>query len=141
MTTLPRTFAQQQSRSSSMITFGNTVWMYPPADVEYGLAYTTYSYRRVGNTLIFPDMNNLSGVYTDIFKHETLEDTIEYGVKELTRQLSHTLTIKNIKWNNTIVKLETLLQNIVITDHAHSDSLENKNHINSLPFLPNIASA
>jgi hypothetical protein len=81
----------------------------------------------------------ISLVYTDIFKHETLEDTIEYGVKELTRQLSHTLTIKNIKWNNTIVKLETLLQNIVITDHAHSDSIENKNQINSLPFLPNIS--
>jgi len=67
MTSLPRTFAQQQSRSSSMITFGNTVWMYPPADVEYGLAHTTFSYRRVGNTLIFPDMNNLSAVYTDIY--------------------------------------------------------------------------
>jgi len=67
MTSLPRTFAQQQSRSSSMITFGDTMWMYPPADVEYGLAHTTFSYRRVGNTLIFPDMNNLSAVYTDIY--------------------------------------------------------------------------
>jgi len=81
----------------------------------------------------------ISLVYTDIFKHETLEDTIEYGVKELTRQLSHTITIKNIKWNDSIVKLETLLQNIVITDQAHSDSLEKKNHLNSLPFLPNIS--
>jgi len=67
MTSLPRTFAQQQSRSSSMITFGGTAWMYPPADVDYALAHTTYTYRRVGNTIIVPDMNTLINIYTDIF--------------------------------------------------------------------------
>jgi hypothetical protein len=79
----------------------------------------------------------ISLVYTDIFKHETLENVIEYGFIELTRQLNNTLKIKNIKWNNKIVKLETLLQNISIIDQNHNDALENKIQINSLPFFQN----
>ena len=80
----------------------------------------------------------LSLFYTNIFKHETLENTIEYGFNELTRQLNNTLTIKNIKWNNNIITIDTLLQNIIIIDHDNSSSMENKNQKKLLPLIPKI---
>jgi 5-methylcytosine-specific restriction protein A len=80
----------------------------------------------------------LSLVYIDIFKHETIENTIEYGVKELTRQLNHTLVIKNIKWNNIIITIETLLQNIFIINQEHNYTTENINQRNPAPLIPKI---
>jgi hypothetical protein len=52
--------------------------------------------------------------------------------------LNNTLTIKNIKWNNNIITIDTLLQNIIIIDHDNSSSMENKNQKNLLPLIPKI---
>jgi hypothetical protein len=60
-------FAQISSRSKYFRTVSNTVWLYPTADIQRGLAATTYKYTFNGDVITCPDMTNLIGVYYDIW--------------------------------------------------------------------------
>ena len=64
---IQREFSQIQPGMGYYRTIGNTTWLYPPADVDKGLAITTYKYTFDGTNIICPDMSNLLGVYNDIF--------------------------------------------------------------------------
>lgn len=61
-------FAQISSRSKYFRTVSNTVWLYPTADIQRGLAATNYKYTFNGDVITCPDMTNLIGVYTDIWE-------------------------------------------------------------------------
>ena len=72
-------FAQISSRSKYFRTVSNTVWLYPTADIQRGLAATNYKYTFNGDVILndvtfngdvitCPDMTNLIGVYTDIWE-------------------------------------------------------------------------
>ena len=70
-------FAQISSRSKYLLTIINTVWLYPTADIQRGLAATTYTYTFDGNVITCPDMTNLIGVYTDIFEQTVISQPID----------------------------------------------------------------
>lgn len=48
-------------------TITDTVWIYPPADVEYALLNTSIPYTQVGNTLYFDNITDMGDVYDEIF--------------------------------------------------------------------------
>ena len=60
-------FAQISSRSKYFRTVFDTVWLYPTADIQRGLAATTYKYTFNGDVITCPDITNLIGVYNDIY--------------------------------------------------------------------------
>ena len=62
--------------TSSYVTIFNTVWIYPPSDVDAALATTTYSYTRVGNIIICPDMDTMTGIYTDIYNRTSITQPV-----------------------------------------------------------------
>ena len=65
-------FAQISSRVKYFLTIKNTVWLYPTADIQRGLATTTNKYTFNGDVITCPDMSNLIGVYTSIFNQTAI---------------------------------------------------------------------
>lgn len=65
-----------ETRSKYLRTVGNTVWLYPIADIDYALATTTYPYRRDGNNIICSDFANLVNIYSAIFARTTVTQPV-----------------------------------------------------------------
>jgi hypothetical protein len=66
MTSCISSYSQIGPRIPYFSTIINTVWIYPPSDVDIALSNTTYSYTFDGTILRVPDTAALIGVYTDI---------------------------------------------------------------------------
>jgi len=69
-------FAQISSRSKYFRTVFDTVWLYPTADIQRGLAATTYKYTFNGDVITCPDMTNLTGVYNDIYAQTAISQPV-----------------------------------------------------------------
>ena len=89
-------FSQTPSKLSTFITIRDTVWIYPPADVDYALAHTSYKYKKVDNRIICPDQTNFIGLYTDIFQRTEVTQPVgntgySLGVGTLLQDLGNTV--------------------------------------------------
>jgi hypothetical protein len=71
-----RSYAQISRRTKNFLTRFNTVWLYPFADINAALATTTYSYTFNGDVITCPDMENLIGVYYDIYNQTTISQPV-----------------------------------------------------------------
>ena len=67
-----RKYSQVKTRQNLFITVSNTSWLYPTADINAGLATTTYKYTYDGNFIICPNLTALIGVYNDIYIQTTV---------------------------------------------------------------------
>jgi hypothetical protein len=67
-----RQYSQIKARKNNYITILNTAWLYPPIYVKSGLASTTFKYVYSGDLIICPTMNDLIGVYSDIYSMTTI---------------------------------------------------------------------
>jgi hypothetical protein len=59
-----------------MLTRINTVWLYPQADIDTALATTTHPYTFDGAILKCPTLNDLRGVYEDIYNVTTVTQPV-----------------------------------------------------------------
>lgn len=57
-------------------TITDTVWIYPPAEVEYVLATTATPFNRVGNTLYFSNLTDMGTVYDEIYLRTSVTQPI-----------------------------------------------------------------
>ena len=73
---MARGYAQISSRKKFMLTQVNTVWIYPQADIDTALAATTFPYTFDGAILKCPTINDLRGVYTDIYNATTVTQPV-----------------------------------------------------------------
>jgi hypothetical protein len=59
--------SQLKSRSNRAITVIDTAYLYPQVDIDAALAITTFSYKRVGNRVICPTIDDIVGIGYDIY--------------------------------------------------------------------------
>ncbi len=71
-----RALAQINPNYGYYRTIVNTTWLYPPADVAKGLAASTYKYTFDGTFIICPDIENLIGLYNDIFVQTAISQPV-----------------------------------------------------------------
>jgi hypothetical protein len=71
-----RTYSQIKPRKDNFITVLNTAWLYPEIDVQAGLATTTFPHTYDGEFITCPTLNDLIGVYTDIYNKSTVSQPI-----------------------------------------------------------------
>lgn len=74
-----RSYSQLQPELSYYRTIENTMWLYPPEDVEKALAATTYKYTYDGTFITCPDIENLLGIYYEIFAQTVNSYPIDNG--------------------------------------------------------------
>jgi hypothetical protein len=71
-----RTYAQIKPRKNTFITVVNTAWLYPESDIKAALASTTFKYTYIGDSITCPTLNDLIGVYSDIYAKTTISQPI-----------------------------------------------------------------
>ena len=71
-----RTYSQIKPRINNFVTVLNTAWLYPEVDITAALATTTYKYTYDGSLITCPTMNDLIGVYVDIYNKTTISQPI-----------------------------------------------------------------
>jgi len=71
-----RTYAQVKPRKDNFRTVLNTTWLYPEVDVQAGLAATTHPYTYDGDFITCPTLNDIIGVYTDIYYKNTISQPV-----------------------------------------------------------------
>lgn len=52
---------------NNYITFNNTIWLYPIADLNYVLENTSVSYTKVDNNIIFQSLSDLVDFYDEVY--------------------------------------------------------------------------
>lgn len=70
------TYSQIKTRGSNFISVVNTAWLYPEADVKSDLATTTYKHTFDGDFISCPTLNDIIGLYTDIYAKTTISQPI-----------------------------------------------------------------
>ena len=60
-------YSQIKPYTTNFVSVVDTAWLYPEADVEAGLATTTYRYTYNGDTITCPTLADIIGVYVDIY--------------------------------------------------------------------------
>jgi len=71
-----RAYSQIKPRANTFITVLDTAWLYPEADVTAALKTTTYKYKYVGNIITCPTLDDIIGVYEDIFNRTTVTQPV-----------------------------------------------------------------
>jgi hypothetical protein len=71
-----RTYSQIKPRINNFVTVLSTAWLYPEVDITAALATTTYKYTYDGNIITCPTMNDLIGVYVDIYNKTAISQPI-----------------------------------------------------------------
>ena len=71
-----RTYSQVKARKDNFITVSGTAWLYPEADVQAALATTTHPYKYDGDFITCPTLNDIIGVYADIYARTTISQPI-----------------------------------------------------------------
>lgn len=71
-----RTYSQIKSRKDNFITVSGTAWLYPETDLKAALAITTHPYIFDGDFITCPMLNDLIGVYTDIYNKSAVSQPI-----------------------------------------------------------------
>ena len=71
-----RTYAQIKPRKDNFRTVLDTVWLYPEVDVQAGLAATTHPYTYDGDFITCPTLNDIIGVYADIYYKTTISQPV-----------------------------------------------------------------
>jgi hypothetical protein len=79
-----RTYSQIKPRKDNFITVSGTAWLYPEVDVQAGLATTTFPHTYDGDFITCPTLNDLIGVYTDIYAKTTISQPIGVNDKGYT---------------------------------------------------------
>jgi hypothetical protein len=85
------------SRTQYLRTIRDTVWLYPKADIQRGLAATTYTHTFDGTNIVCPDMAQLRGVYGDIFNQTIISQPLgnpgySLGVGTILEDMNNTIT-------------------------------------------------
>lgn len=71
-----RAYSQLKPRANTFITILNTAWLYPQADVTAALKTTTYKYKYNGNIITCPTLDDIIGVYTDIYTATSISQPV-----------------------------------------------------------------
>jgi hypothetical protein len=109
-----RALAQINPNYGYYRTIVNTTWLYPPADVAKGLAASTYKYTFDGTFIICPDIENLIGLYNDIFVQTTISQPVgnvgfSLGVGTMLQNFGKTI-IWQAPNGNTVIKWQLVQQ-------------------------------
>ena len=71
-----RAYSQIKPRANTFITVLDTAWLYPEADIAAALKTTTYKYTYDGNLITCPTLDDIIGVYEDIFNRTTVTQPV-----------------------------------------------------------------
>ena len=71
-----RAYSQIKPRRENFVTVINTVWLYPEINITRALATTTSKYTYDGDFITCPDIQNISGVYNDIFNSTVVSQPV-----------------------------------------------------------------
>lgn len=71
-----RVYSQIKPRANTFITILDTAWLYPQADVTTALKTTTYKYKYNGNIITCPTLDDIIGVYTDIYTATSISQPV-----------------------------------------------------------------
>ena len=71
-----RTYSQIQPRKNNYVTVINTTWLYPEANIDAALATTMSKYTYDGDFITCPDIQNIAGIYSDIFNSTAVSQPV-----------------------------------------------------------------